>query len=223
MLAIANLAYEGEPIKVRSEDLPLHEFDALFRKVGHMMLIALWGGRCMATVLFPSSLGRNSIPVWTPGAIYIGQAALRHAIFYLHKFGVIFNAQRGVWFAASIPNTHVPHVMSDHILLSAAVMGGAACEAVMPFLDSKIVKKNVFPRKFMSAYAFLAATVSLLISLESYFTARYFHPPAEIVLGAVLGLVIFQIPLLFYSYSSLKTHEVAVNSSRVSAWSNGAY
>jgi hypothetical protein len=31
--------------------------------------------------------------------------------------------------------SHPPHVMSDHILLAAAVHGGLACEALMPLLN----------------------------------------------------------------------------------------
>jgi hypothetical protein len=45
--------------------------------------------------------------------------------------GYIFTPQR--W--ARDNQTHPPHVMSDHILLAAAVHGGAVSEALLPLLN----------------------------------------------------------------------------------------
>ena len=47
-------------------------------------------------------------------------------------------------------------------------------------------------------YSALAAGLAVLVSAECYYTARYFHPPAEIALAAALGLAVFQGPLLCY-------------------------
>lgn len=39
--------------------------------------------------------------------------------------------------------------------------------------------------------------------------ARYFHPPAEIVLAAALGLAVFQAPLLVYAVRTFQAHHQA--------------
>lgn len=36
---------------------------------------------------------------------------------------------------------------------------------------------------------------------------RYFHPPSEIIIGAVVGLVLFQAPLLLFVVRLLQAHE----------------
>lgn len=36
--------------------------------------------------------------------------------------------------------------------------------------------------------------------------ARYFHPPAEIVLAGALGLAVFQAPLLVYAVRAFQQH-----------------
>lgn len=37
------------------------------------------------------------------------------------------------------------------------------------------------------------------MAAECYFTARYFHPPAEILLATAMGAALFQAPLLGYA------------------------
>lgn len=54
--------------------------------------------------------------------------------------------------------------------------------------------KKLFPLKFLPPF--------LLIVF-----CRYFHPPGEIIAGAVFGLVLFQVPLLFLSARLLQAHE----------------
>lgn len=51
-------------------------------------------------------------------------------------------------------------------------------------------------RAFLRAYCALAGVLAGLVSAECYFTARYFHPPSEILLAAAVGLLLFQAPLL---------------------------
>lgn len=46
----------------------------------------------------------------------------------------------------------------------------------------------------------------MLVSAECYFTARYFHPPAEIVLAAAIGAALFQLPLLAYVKWAFNQH-----------------
>ena len=37
---------------------------------------------------------------------------------------------------------------------------------------------------------------------------RYFHPPSEIITGAVVGLILFQAPLLLFVVRLLQAHEL---------------
>ena len=43
--------------------------------------------------------------------------------------------------------------------------------------------------------------------LHFLFIHRYFHPPEEIIAGAVFGLILFQVPLLLFSARLLQAHE----------------
>ncbi|KAI7842937.1 hypothetical protein COHA_003446 [Chlorella ohadii] len=184
------LAYEGEPILVKSRDLPLHWFDKLFRTLGSALLFALWALRAGAARLL--RWDRQAALVFVPAAIYAVQAVLRLIIYQLHVAGYIFTPQR----YARDNLSHPPHVMSDHILLASAVHGGLASEALLPLLSWRHAGRG---RAFLRAYSAAAAALALLVSAECYFTARYFHPPGEIVLAAVLGLAAFQAPLLWYA------------------------
>lgn len=68
-------------------------------------------------------------------------------------------------------------------------------------------------RAFLRAYSAAAGALALLVSAECYFTARYFHPPGEIVLAAVLGLAAFQAPLLWYAARAFVEQHAAHGSS----------
>ena len=72
---------------MKSKDLPLHLFDRLFRTAGSLLLFALWGVRAAATRLLPAHFDRASTLLWAPVGIYLGQAAIRVAIYQLHVAG----------------------------------------------------------------------------------------------------------------------------------------
>ena len=59
---------------------------------------------------------------------------------------------------------------------------------------------------FLRLYPAAAGALAVLVSAECYFTARYFHPPGEIILAAALGLVVFQAPLLAYAARVFQQH-----------------
>lgn len=77
----------GEPILVKSKDLPLHWFDLLFRTLGALLLFALWALRAAAALLLPRHFDRRANLVWAPAAIYAAQALLRGVIYQLHVAG----------------------------------------------------------------------------------------------------------------------------------------
>lgn len=200
-----NMAYEGEPILVKSKDLPLHLFDRLFRTVGSLLLFALWAVRAATTRLLPRHFDQASTLLRAPLAIYLVQSAIRVAIYQLHVAGYIFSPQR--W--ARDNTSHPPHVMSDHVLLASAVHAGLTSEALLPMLNRWHAKTTGGGRTFLRLYSAAAGTLAVLVSAECYFTARYFHPPGEIFLAAVLGFAVFQAPLLLYAQRVFQQHGAA--------------
>lgn len=67
--------------------------------------------------------------------------------------GYIFSPQR--WARDNLG--HPPHVMSDHILLAAAVHGGLVCEALLPLLNWRHTVATGAPPSHARAARFAAA------------------------------------------------------------------
>lgn len=79
----------GEPIRVKSKDLPLHWFDLLFRRAGAALLFALWALRAAAAAAWPSAFPRGQgSTVGRAFVLYAVQAALRMVVYQLHVAGV---------------------------------------------------------------------------------------------------------------------------------------
>lgn len=136
--------------------------------------------------------------------MYAFQAGLRSVLYHLHRLGVIFQPSK--WLAPDVPAGHPPHIMSDHILLAATVVGGLVTEAVVIFMSLR--SRGDSPSALiLLILAGIITILAIIISIESYFTARYFHPPSEIVMGAVIGLVFFQVPLLAFCARLVQAHE----------------
>eukprot|EP00887_Chlorella_sp_A99_P004968 scaffold4.g4968.t1 len=231
LLAIGCASYEGEPVRVKPKDLPLAWFDAIFRRTGSMLLLALWAARAAVSLAAPRCVDAAANRVWVPGALYAGQAALRAGVYLLHSAGeqacereaagrcrlqlklrwYLFPPTRQ-YLAHAHPGKphHPPHVMSDHILLAAVVAGGVACEAVLPLVHWPRLPTGCggaaaprAARTLARVHSAAAVALATLVSAESYYTARYFHPPGEIVYAAVLGAVLFQAPLVTYAQQAL--------------------
>lgn len=142
--------------------------------------------------------------IWLPGGMYAFQAGLRSLVYHLHRLGVIFQPSK--WLAPDVPAGHPPHIMSDHILLAATVVGGLVTEGVVVFL-SLGHRGSSRSASLLPILAAFTTVLAVIVSIESYFTARYFHPPSEIVMGAVIGLVFFQVPLLVFCARLVRAHE----------------
>lgn len=208
-LAAGMAAYEGEPIAVRASQLPLRHFDVAFRRAGVLFAFALLGARALVArgLRRPGGCG----PLVVPGALYAGHALMRSAVYQLHLAGYLFPPER--W-AARRPEHwhHPPHVMSDHILLAASAMAACACEAAValkhhgqgPGGRGSGANAAVLELWLRRALALLASCLCVLISAECYFTARYFHPPSEILAGALVGLALFQMPLVWYGWAAAR-------------------
>lgn len=200
-------AYEGEPIRVKSKDLPLHWFDLLFRRTGAALAFCLCAARATVTLRLAAECGPASlrgVHVLRPAGIYALQTAVRGVIYWLHAAGYIFSPRR----YARDNLSHPPHVMSDHILLGASVHAALACEAVMalPAWAAAAAAGRRGAALFLRAYSAVAAALALLVAAECYFTSRYFHPPGEILLAAAIGAAMFQAPLLGYARWVLGHH-----------------
>lgn len=78
---------------------------------------------------------------------------------------------------------------------------------VPPTLPCSRLKPGTTARLVLRAYTLAAAALSALISFECFFTARYFHPPVEIISGVAVGLLCFQLPLLIYSGRLLRAQQ----------------
>jgi hypothetical protein len=73
-LAAGTRAYEGEPIRVHSADLPLHTFDKFFRRAGGLLVPALWAARAVASAALRLPGDRRIATVLVPGALHAVQA-----------------------------------------------------------------------------------------------------------------------------------------------------
>lgn len=217
-LAIGTLAYAGNQIKADHRHLPLQHFDKLFRNVGAGLLFLPWTLRAIIKSGLHALGHGHRENIWIPAGVYAVQATLRALLYQLHRAGIILSPDKwakdiGSW------HGHLPHIMSDHILLAATVVGGLACEAVVASLALTSLSKNnnnnkkkkntsfSIPALVLQGCTAMSTVLALTVSVECFYTARYFHPPSEIVFAAALGLAVFQVPLLMYIARVLKAHE----------------
>ncbi|GAB4814470.1 hypothetical protein N2152v2_001516 [Parachlorella kessleri] len=165
---VAWFALVCEPVMVKSRDLPLHYFDLLFRTFGAGLLFILWAVRAVVTYSWPKAFPRKRDTVVKPFTLYFVLSAIRGAMYQLHVGGYIFTPRR----YARDNLSHPPHVMSDHILLGASLMGGFACEASLSLLHLWNVRSNSLPGLFAKGYSLAATILAALVSCECYFTSR---------------------------------------------------
>jgi len=167
-----------------------------------VILFAAWGLRAVTKhILYAVGDGRKD-NIWIPGAVYTMQAALRAVVYELHRAGFFLPKPKN----STIEGELHTHIMSDHVLLAATVVGGLSCEAVLVYMSIAHRRRAVSPY-VLKAVAAVATVLALLVCIETYYTARYFHPPSEIISGAVLGLVLFQAPLLYLSMRELTAQQ----------------
>lgn len=116
---------------------------------------------------------------------YAFQAGLRSFLHHLHNIGVIFLPHK--WFgaaAAFIVNVtggggsrkkgfadHHEHIMSDHVLLAATLIGGLACEMVVLHLSFAHRKLKISPM-LLRGLSVAVTVLALLVSAECYYTAK---------------------------------------------------
>ena len=109
--------------------------------------------------------------LWIPAILYIAQAALRSLAYELHRLGVIFAPSR--WLnREQLDGPHPPHIMSDHVLLAATVVGGLACEVVVLSLSLSRSRKHPMSPWLLRGLSFGVTVVALLVCAECYYTAK---------------------------------------------------
>lgn len=155
---------------VKKSELPLHQFDLLFRKVGGAVIFGAWFFRAAIKHTFHLRADGRIEHIWIPAVIYAVQAVLRSAVYQLHRLGVIFAPHRWLT-AAQVDGPHPPHVMSDHVLLAATVVGGLACEVVVLYLGLSYRRHRVSPY-LLKGLAVMVTVLASFVSAECYYTAR---------------------------------------------------
>lgn len=200
--------HAGNVAGLKPSELPLAAFDWVYRRVGVLIVFLAWGLRVIVKNVLSISGDGPRDNLWIPAGIYGIQALGRSIVYELHRAGAIFSPCR--WFEVLSRTNKIleeaPHMMSDHILLSSSVISGLTCEATLIFL-SLVHRRRPWSPTALKLCAILATILSLLVSFESFYTARYFHPPQEIVSAAIIGLILFQIPILIYIARLLQQHE----------------
>lgn len=86
----ARTRHAGEPIRVKSKDLPLHWFDLLFRRTGAALAFCLCAARATVTLRLAAECGPatlRGVHVLRPAGIYALQTAVRGVIYWLHAAG----------------------------------------------------------------------------------------------------------------------------------------
>lgn len=168
-------------------ELPLRHIDFIFRTVGGILIFAVWGLRAVLKQALHLRGDDRRVHIWIPAVYYAFQAALRSLLHHFHNLGVIFLPHK--WFATAASvldisssrgssskekqlfNDHHEHIMSDHVLLAATVIGGLACEMVVLHL-SFAHRRHKIPPLLLRGLAVAVTMLALLVSAECYYTAR---------------------------------------------------
>lgn len=177
--------------------------------MGASIVFLVWAVRATIKHVLSVSGDGPRDNIWIPVGIYGFQSVGRALIYQLHRTGVIFTPRK--WLNAAlqakdITSYEMKHIMSDHILLSASVISGLSCEAALIYM-SLAHRRHPWSPAALKLCAAFGIVLAALVCFESFYTARYFHPPEEIVTGAIIGLVVFQLPILIFVARLLQRHE----------------
>ena len=167
----------GEPILVKRHELPLRHVDDMFRSAGGALIFGAWALRAtLKQALHLRGDTRAQQHIWWPAAVYAAQAIVRSAMYELHGLGVIFSPRKWTTIArhAALDHLHPPHVMSDHVLLAATVVGGLALEVVVLHLSVARMQYHRSP-VLLRGLAAVMTMFAVLVSAECYYTAKYVY------------------------------------------------
>lgn len=168
--------HRGSASSDTSSYLPLAWYDGIFIHVGPLLPLIPLGTRAMASFLSGASNMAKDVSASRAGLVYAFAAIIRLS----------------VYFAAGLFGEHA---MSDHIFLGACVFSSAHAEAVagLAMLARMcVIKSTVFATVSAALVVLQSFCLMGLQCGDSWFTAIYFHTPAETMIALVLGLLACQ-------------------------------
>ena len=156
-------------------------------------------------------IGLHVEHIWTPLSMYSVHAVLRAGVYYIHQASTTWFSQPMAVLRGLFGGSESDHIMSDHILLACTIIGGLSSEIVLVLLSVAVRLRGGRRRSvlLLKMFAVVVLILALTVCLEVYYTARYFHPPVETVVAAILGLLLFQIPILYYILPMIFQHTPA--------------
>ena len=168
--------HRGNASSDTSSYLPLAWYDGIFIHIGPLLPLIPLGTRAMASFLSGASNMAKDVSASRAGLVYAFAAIIRLS----------------VYFAAGLFGEHA---MSDHIFLGACVFSSAHAEAVagLAMLARMcVIKSTVFATVSAALVVLQSFCLMGLQCGDSWFTAIYFHTPAETMIALVLGLLACQ-------------------------------
>lgn len=90
------------------------------------------------------------------------------------------------------------HIVSDHVFLGATILVSLHVELVCVLSDAvRLWRRRHYGRQALLQVAMLAGLMLYLATaVDMYFTAKYYHTPAETVSTVVVVFLLFQLPVL---------------------------
>jgi hypothetical protein len=182
-------------------------FDVVFQSTGSLLAMIPWFLRSVAYESLTDAL-QSLQAIWHPMPELFLQLliqSLRFVVFAFHVSGQHFHC----WFFVNGACTHKRHLLADHVFLGVAVQACLAVEiaASAQTLHRLLVQhkfKGTVPKVSFVLYGAALITASALLALttgEAIDTARFFHPPREIVAAVAVGAPLFFMPAIAYLYS----------------------
>lgn len=204
---------------------PMAAYDLVFKRAGSALPFIPWALRALAAaaaayeqgVRWPQAL-RTALrfaPVREPLFMYAIVTVARVALWVAHSSEAFCQLTgEGRLNPGVCQSKQRPHVLADHVLLAASVLSILMAEASLsvvletPPAPGRSQGGSVYifaatptrPRRslsrMMGMVAFLTSLVLIsLTSSDMHYTARFFHPPGEIVASLLAGFFMFQLPV----------------------------
>lgn len=107
---------------------------------------------------------------------------------------------------------------SDHVFLSMSLSTVLVTEMVLGMYDRRWIDRDgTWGRalwRWSNLCTFQAAFLLILLYVDMYQTARYFHPPLEVAISYVMGIVLFKLPMGLFLHKKETDHRARFHSDR---------
>ena len=175
----------------------LTELDRVFRHYGTLLPLAPFALRFGAYVSLPVQL-QDAAGVRQPGAellLHLLVLMARWLVYILHIMGQKLHVWQAVFGEGQ------SHLFADHVLLGIAVQASFAVEMAAAGhmwrtvsaarRASKPAQQCSKTRGLLACASALGFCCSMLVSVDTLVTARYFHDAREVLSAVLLGLLLF--------------------------------